>query len=336
MSIRISFPTTEPGVELQSHALTELFLSLSLVGNPGRNAALAPVVRRIRGRLPRPVRAEIAALSFMIGPPYPAECLFPEVDGDVGAALRALPIEEEHLTWNTHEMAEHATPSPEVAEALRDPKGALERFVRMLGDYWACGFADEWPKLDAQLRLARAEAELELAGGGLGALLARSTRRARLMDGAIAIRPSMPIDIDIPLGEDERLPVVLSMFAAPYVFTRIGDPTAVVVPAPVAARRVTPPSLELVRGLNAIADPTRLTLLRLVAAAPRSTRELAQLLELSESTVSKHMRQLQSAELVRGVRHGYYVLYGLVPERAAAAADALRDFLDVQTDSPPG
>jgi DNA-binding transcriptional ArsR family regulator len=142
--------------------------------------------------------------------------------------------------------------------------------------------------------------------------------------------------MDIPLGEQERLPVVLSMFAAPFVFTRIGDPTAVVLPAPVAGRRVTAPSLELVRGLNAVSDPTRLTLLRLVAAAPRSTRELSQLLELSESTVSKHMRQLADAELVRGVRQGYYVLYELVPERAAAAADALREFLDVETDSPVG
>jgi DNA-binding transcriptional ArsR family regulator len=337
MSIRISFPTTEPAVELQSHALTELFLSLSLVGNPGRNAALAPFVRRMRSRLPRPVRQEIAAISFLFGPPFPSECLFPENGGDVVDTLRALPLDAEHLQWNTAEMAEMVDPrTDEAAEALRDPRGALERLVRLLEDYWTHGLADEWPRLDAQLRLARAEAELQLAGGGLGALLSQSTPRARLTDGAIAIRPSIPIDMDIPLGEQERLPVVLSMFAAPFVFTRIGDPTAVVLPAPVAGRRVTAPSLELVRGLNAVSDPTRLTLLRLVAAAPRSTRELSQLLELSESTVSKHMRQLADAELVRGVRQGYYVLYELVPERAAAAADALREFLDVETDSPVG
>jgi DNA-binding transcriptional ArsR family regulator len=337
MSIRISFPTTEPEVELQSHALTELFLSLSLVSNPGRNAALAPFVRRMRARLPRPVRQEITALSFMLGPPFPAECLFPENGGDVLSGLARLPIEKEHLQWNAAELADMADPGNETAaEARRDPKGALERLVQLLQDYWTLGLADEWPKLNAQLRLARAEAELQIAGAGLGALLSRSTRRAHLAEGVIAIRPSVPVDFEIPLGAEERLPVVLSMFAAPYVFTRIGDPTAVVLPALVAGRKVKAPSLELVRELNAISDPTRLTLLRLVAAAPRSTRELSQLLELSESTVSKHMRQLADAELVRGVRHGYYVLYGLVPERAAAAADALRDFLDLPTDSPAG
>jgi len=86
MSIRISFPTTEPAVELQSHALTELYLSLTLLSDSGRNAALAPFVRRMRARLPRPVRKEISALSFMLGPPFPAECLFPE---NGGKAVRA-------------------------------------------------------------------------------------------------------------------------------------------------------------------------------------------------------------------------------------------------------
>jgi hypothetical protein len=37
---------------------------------------------------------------------------------------------------------------------------------------------------------------------------------------------------------------------------------------------------------------------------------------------------------VLGQRNGYYVLYRLVPERAAAASRALLDFLRVQTDSP--
>jgi DNA-binding transcriptional ArsR family regulator len=93
--------------------------------------------------------------------------------------------------------------------------------------------------------------------------------------------------------------------------------------------RVVSPALNLVQGLAAIADPTRLTMLRLVALRSRSTRELAQLLSISDSAVSKHLRQLTNAGLVEGQRQGYYVLYRLVPEQAVKTSDAVLQFLDV-------
>ena len=349
MPIRISFPTADqPSLELQSFALTELYLSLLLVRDPAHGAAaLAPFARRVRSRLPKAVLAELGALSFVLGPPLPVHFLFPEgvLAADVPGALASLTPKDESLEWNVEMFAEElesrdAAQHQLADEARRDPAAIVARLLELFRDYWTHAFEDEWPKLDAQLRLARAEAELQLASGGLASLLAHSTRRARLADGGLAITPSMPIDIDISMAEDEALPVVLSLFTAPYVYTRIGESAAVVLPAPSPDRRVAAPSLELVQGLSAIADPTRLTLLRLVAAYPRSTRELSQLLELSESAVSKHMRLLAAADLVRGVRHGYYVLYKLVPERAAAASDALLEFLAVPeaggTDSRSG
>ena len=349
MSIRISFPTADqPGLELASYALTELYLSLLLVRDPARGpATAAPFARRMRSRLPKPVLHELSALSFVLGPPLPAEMLFPEGDltGEIPQALASLSPSDESLQWNVDMFVEESVPKGdaqrEVAdEAQRDPAAVVGRLLQLFDDYWAYAFQDEMPKVCAQLRLAKAEAELQLASGGLGSLLAHSTRRARLFDGGLSITPSMPIDLDIPLEADQRIQVVLSMFAAPFVYTRIGEGAAVVLPAPSSDRYVTAPSLELVQGLNAIADPTRLTLLRLVAACPRSTRELAQLLELSESAVSKHMRLLAAADLVKGVRHGYYVLYKLVPERASAASEALLDFLAVPgvngSDSPSG
>lgn len=338
MAIRISFPTAgQPGLEFASYALTELYLSLLLVRNPARGpATLAPFARRVRARLPKPVLTELGALGFVLGPPLPAEFLFAkgELAEDVPRALASLSPADESFLWNIEMFAEEAVPANptqrELAdEAVRDPRAIVERVIQLLENYWTHAFVDEWPRLHAQLALARAEAELQLASGGIASLLAHSTRRARLADGGISITPSVPCDYDIPMQEGERLPVVLSLFAAPFVYTLIGAGAAVVLPAPAADRRITAPSFELVQGLSAIADPTRLTLLRLVAACPRSTRELAQLLELSESAVSKHMRLLAAADLVRGVRHGYYVLYKLVPERATAASDALLDFLAV-------
>jgi DNA-binding transcriptional ArsR family regulator len=338
MPIRISFPTADqPGLELTSFALTELYLSLLVVRNPARGPAmLAPFGRRVRGKLPKPVLAELRALSFLLGPPFPPELLFPEDElaGEAPKALAVLAPSDESLRWSVEMMTEELVskdPAHHAAieEARRDPAAIIERMVELLRSYWTHAFADEWPRVRAELAIAQAEARMQLTTGGIAALLAHSTRRARLATGGISIRPTVPIDIDIPLHEGEGLPVVLSLFSAPFVYTRIGPSAAVVLPAPAAARHVASPSLELVRGLSAIADPTRLTLLRLIATCPRSTRELSQLLELSESAVSKHVKTLAEADLVKGVRRGYYVLYELVPERAADASDALRDFLTI-------
>jgi hypothetical protein len=124
--------------------------------------------------------------------------------------------------------------------------------------------------VEAQLALARAEAELHLAAGGLRSLLAHTTRRARLADCGIAITPTMPAEIDVELADDGRLPVVLSLFSAPYVITRISPAAGLVLPAPTAERRAAhraSSSCRAERGRR----PTRLTLLRLVATRPRST-----------------------------------------------------------------
>ena len=343
MAIRICFPSEEPpAIQLTSFPLTELAMSLHVVADPRRHAALAPFVRRVRGRLPKPVQSELRELAPLLGPPVPAPFGFPEGEPEeVPDALAAIDSRDEALQWSLSMLAEEFLPrtretKPLLDELKRDSEAVATRLLQLLADYWTYGFSPEWPELQARLALAQADAELHLADGGLRALLASTTRRARLSDCGIAITPTMPADIDVALADDGSLPVVLSLFSAPYVITRIAPAAGLVLPAPAAEARVKAPSLELVQGLNAVADPTRLTLLRLVAMRPRSTRELAQLLELSEAAVSKHMRRLADAELVRGQRNGYYVLYRLVPERAAAASQALLDFLRVSTDSPAG
>lgn len=80
---------------------------------------------------------------------------------------------------------------------------------------------------------------------------------------------------------------------------------------------------SLVRGLRATADPTRLTILRLVAERPRSTEELAPLVGLSESGLSKHLRALTEAGLLSTRRQGWYVLYRIERERLTQLGDEL-------------
>ena len=348
MAIRIRFPAEkQPVVELTSYPLTELALSLHVVADPRRRPELAPFVRRLRSRLLKDVARELGELAFLLGPPAPAPFAFPVGPPlAVPDALAAVSPDDESLRWTLAMHVDGSIPDrlrprngngrAVLDELQRDAHAVAERLLRLFAEYWRHAFSLEWPDVEARLALGRAEAQLHLARGGIGCLLSSSTRRARLNGAGIAITPTIPAEIDVDVQEDGRLPVVLSLFSDPWVITRIEPAAGLVLPAPRADRRVTPPSLELVQGLDAIADPTRLTLLRLVASRPRSTRELAQLLELSEAAVSKHLHRLADAQLVRGERHGYYVLYRLLPERAVAASQALLDFLSVRSDSPAG
>jgi DNA-binding transcriptional ArsR family regulator len=83
----------------------------------------------------------------------------------------------------------------------------------------------------------------------------------------------------------------------------------------------------LVRSLRAASDPTRLRILRLVAERPRPTEELAPLVGLSESGLSKHLKALTDAGLVSTRRQGWYVLYALERDRIERLGPELLDYL---------
>jgi DNA-binding transcriptional ArsR family regulator len=344
MALRIRFPAEQPPeITLASYPLTELYLSLHVISEPGHHVAHQPFVQRMKRRLPQPVRAELSELRCLFGPPIPGSFTFPEepFQGDAPTAIRAVADDQSKLVWSLQEIAaETCVPKQPsraearlrvIAELERDPRAVAERFAQLLTDYWTHAFQDEWQSLEAQLGLARADAELELANAGLSAFLTRSSPRIRLGSDGIAVAPNFPTELAADFPDDRTLPLVLSLFTAPHVFTLWGPPHdfGLVLPPPGMSSRVTSPALNLVQGLAAIADPTRLTLLRLVSVRSRSTRELAQLLSISDSAVSKHLRQLTQAGLVEGRRQGYYVLYRLVPEQALKTSDAVLQFLDV-------
>src|SRR5262249_12545381 len=72
------------------------------------------------------------------------------------------------------------------------------------------------------------------------------------------------------------------------------------------------PPADLLKLLRAAGEPTRLQILQLLAQRPRSTREIAGLIGLTEAAISKHLQLLHDAGWVATRRHSYYVYYRLV------------------------
>lgn len=78
--------------------------------------------------------------------------------------------------------------------------------------------------------------------------------------------------------------------------------------------------------LTALADPARLRIVSMMAAAPDGALcgcEMESPLGLAQPTVSHHLRILREAGLIVGVRRGRWVHYSVVPDRLADIRDAL-------------
>ena len=87
-----------------------------------------------------------------------------------------------------------------------------------------------------------------------------------------------------------------------------------------------PAAVELAGAFKALADPVRLRLLSLIAAAPDGTAcscDLEAPVGKSQPTVSHHLALLADAGLITKEKVGRWVNCTVVPERLAALRDVL-------------
>jgi DNA-binding transcriptional ArsR family regulator len=76
-----------------------------------------------------------------------------------------------------------------------------------------------------------------------------------------------------------------------------------------------------------LADPTRILILYLLDDDPRYVTELADMLEVSQPTVSRHLKVLRDRGLVTATREGNTVHYALRDRRVIQALDLLRTMM---------
>jgi DNA-binding transcriptional ArsR family regulator len=209
-------------------------------------------------------------------------------------------------------ISEHGADGAALAEQLLDDPAAVQaRVAAMLAAYWEQSFAEEWTRLEPILG-----DEVERAQGVDPIVLLGAVRSELLVDPQqrLLVRRSGH-EHDVAAAPDNPLRLIPSVYVWPHVRVNCDAPWPLAVlypPASMLGRRPGPPPPgPLVQALRAVADPTRLQILRLIAEQPRSTEELAPLVGLSESGLSKHLRALTSAGLVSTGRSGWYVLYQL-------------------------
>jgi len=209
-----------------------------------------------------------------------------------------------------------------------DPAALRDRLAGTLERYWAAAFGEEWERV-----LPRIEAEVT---DGARALVTRGARglvdellpEGHWDQGSTAIVVDRVRERRCDVAARGGMQFVPTVYGWPHVLLEVDEPWPVLIVVPL--RDMRQPEVphasdhEVARALRALGDETRLQITRMVAEQPRSTKELAELLRLSDSAVSRHLKILDAAGVVAGVRDGYFVLYRLRPERISQLGGALR------------
>jgi DNA-binding transcriptional ArsR family regulator len=339
--------------------LLEAVLSLHVLTAPKHHALQHAWVRRARG-LPASLRQEIAAFRFAYDAFVP-EFLTPSPASGYRSFDEELSeledLEETTLAlgflrplWDHRGERDDAVLEDErVREHVRarirrlqaeavlgelifdDPRELAARFRGLLARYWDSAFAQEWDALEPRLAETVADAGRRIAEDGVYSYLSGLSPQLLINPARGEICRDLPHDHEVDVRPGAELVLVPSAFVWPHVRVNCDPPwpSVIVHPAPFALAQTKPgfPPEDVVHVLRALADPTRLQALRLIAAGERSTQELAPLIGISEAGLSKHLRQLARAGLVRTRREGYYVLYSCDPERIGQLSEVVLEFV---------
>lgn len=105
--------------------------------------------------------------------------------------------------------------------------------------------------------------------------------------------------------------ILPSTFIAPHLLIDTESPDIkvdkqVIIPS---TERVEETPQDLLRALKALADPTRLIMVRAMLYHPYCTQQLTEKVKLAKATVSKHLKVLEKSGLIRSERSSHYVFY---------------------------
>ena len=204
-----------------------------------------------------------------------------------------------------------------------DPPAMQGRIVSHLRTLWEAYLAPEWERVRPMLQDAvRAFEQLDLAGKS-------KLEAARLITGQELEEAKW----EQAFEQADRVTFIPSAHVGPYVMQLCGGdmlrvffgarlPEGVSFDAPDLSRA------EILVRLNALADNNRLRILRLVSErGEQSSQEVMSGLELSQSTASRHLKQLTATGYLSERRCNGSKCYQLNPERIQATLQALSAFL---------
>lgn len=90
-----------------------------------------------------------------------------------------------------------------------------------------------------------------------------------------------------------------------------------------------------VRVMKALSDPNRVKMIKMLQVRPLCVCEIREALGIAQSTVSKHLKILEDADLVISIKDGLWVNYSLAEASDASCSAAMLGHLEDWLEDDP-
>jgi DNA-binding transcriptional ArsR family regulator len=348
--------TDDQLIEWDSGTAYDLFASLVVLHDPEKYGLRGSWAAGVRSRLPSVERELLQQVKDIIWPmrwvytlPKPKDAATAlavlgdmPAEGRLAALTSALPAASERLLhavaarrewgeaelrelvslmqevdWRLHPVAAVRKTAGDVLNLWANPLENGDRLLSALACYQEVFFAEEEARIQPQLDSALARAQ-ELA--------------ARLPKAALLEELSQGLRLAYDDSRSREVVLAPSFWATPFVILSSlrEDKVLFIYGARPADASLVPGELvpdALYQALKALADPTRLRILRYLSDEPMAPAQLARRLRLRSPTVIHHLDALRLARLVIITLEPGGRRYAVRPDAVAAVFELLTGFL---------
>jgi DNA-binding transcriptional ArsR family regulator len=317
----------EPNISWDKGSAYDLFVSLWILHKPDEFGLRASWAAGVRSRLPIPLRDVLEASQKFISVPLAFVHNLPAPKDAAAAlsALEALPPEERLPAlvfgpksdkrtkaykafllslWGKQRLT--AGVEAQIKKDFRPSSQATRPALRAAFEAWADrkNFGVQlFQALEAYIKNFYREEEIRIIPAQEKAL--ENARALAKEKDVLTLVEDLSAGVRLDLVADiKNLILAPSFWGAPFVFFDQLEPETglVLFGARPEGMALVPGDLvpeELLNALKALADPTRLRILRYLLEGPGSPSELSKILRLRPPTVIHHLNQLRLAGLVR-------------------------------------
>jgi DNA-binding transcriptional ArsR family regulator len=217
---------------------------------------------------------------------------------------------------------------------LTDLQSLRAEFTSFLIQYWQTYFQFDWQHHEASFRHEiQRVGQVMLEYGPMGVFPALGREFAVNRQGEHKVAIMNKPDNSLTYALEDEIWLFPSFFAWPHIIfshSQMQYKTSMIIYAIPQIQHDSMPPLtpdRLLMTLRATADETRLQILKLLKAKPRSNKELADILHISEAAVSKHLVQLRNGGWAKSERKSYYVMYSINEDNLETLYHSLKSYL---------